>query len=364
MTQTLQDSGAAEDRTVPRGWEEVFAEFVAPVRLTADRRLSEHTAPRPLHLGYLTLLQVEEGPLRMQRTPRLISAGPSDRVVLALQQSGVATLTQDGRNTALRPGGAAFIDPRRPFSLEQREDFRVLLVSLPGRVLDVPAADLSRLTGIEIRQEEGAAALAIPFLDGLCLVAQQVAPGVGEALAGNTVEWIALLADEVCHKSGGTEGDPSRRLAREVRAYIDQHLGAVDLTPGRIAEAHHISVRYLHRLFEKEGVTVARLIQQRRIEECARELVRRKRASPTISSVARRWGFRNATHFSRAFKQVLGVSPREWVLSRPPVESPFAIGPSTTKGSSPQDRPARSGEPNAVGGLPGRMVYQDAVGPR
>ncbi|WP_051715789.1 helix-turn-helix domain-containing protein [Streptomyces bikiniensis] len=345
---TLRNAGAAKDETVPRRWEEVFAEYVAPVRLTAGGPLSGHPAPTPAHLGCLTLLEVEAGPLRVQRTPRLVEAGPSDRIVLALQRAGVATLTQDGRNTALEPGGAAFVDPQRPFSLEQREDFRMLLLSLPSRVLGVPTAGLSRLTGLQIRREEGvAAALGIPFLDRLALVAEQVPPGVGETLAGNSVEWIALLADEALGESGGTGGDSRRHLAQEIRAHIDQNLGDADLTPGRIAEAHHISVRYLHRLFEKEGTTIGRLIQQRRIEECARELVRRERASPTISAVARRWGFQNATHFSRAFKQVLGVSPRQWGLSRLPEAEPLVVGPLVEESSPPRDPGPAGGGPDA-----------------
>ncbi|MFJ4870540.1 helix-turn-helix domain-containing protein [Streptomyces sp. NPDC088757] len=339
MGQAHRDAEVAEDGVVPRQWEDVFTELIAPVRLVTGERLGEHGTPTLVHLGYLTLLELGAGPLRVQRTPRLIAAGPSERIVLVLQQSGTATLTQDGRNTALEPGSAAFIDPRRPFSLEQREEFRMLLLSLPEQVLAIPADSLSRLTGIAIRRGKGAAALGIPFLERLPLVAEQVPPGTGDLLAGNSVEWIALLADGMLGEEGAAGGGARRQLVREIRTYIDQNLGDADLTPERIAEAHHVSVRYLHRLFEKEGTTIGRLVQQRRIEECGKELARRERASPTISTVARRWGFQNATHFSRAFKQVLGVSPRQWRLSRFPEAGPFTFGAPVEGSSSPQGRP-------------------------
>ncbi|MFE4055658.1 AraC family transcriptional regulator, partial [Streptomyces sp. NPDC059096] len=32
----------------------------------------------------------------------------------------------------------------------------------------------------------------------------------------------------------------------------------------------------------------------------------------TIASIGRRWGFVDATHFSRSFKQAYGLSPRAW----------------------------------------------------
>jgi AraC-like DNA-binding protein len=32
----------------------------------------------------------------------------------------------------------------------------------------------------------------------------------------------------------------------------------------------------------------------------------------TIAAVARRWGFADATHFARRFRDAYGLSPREW----------------------------------------------------
>ncbi|MFE2060360.1 helix-turn-helix domain-containing protein [Streptomyces sp. NPDC059446] len=87
-----------------------------------------------------------------------------------------------------------------------------------------------------------------------------------------------------------------------------------------MARAHHISVRYLHRLFEAEGITVARFIKQRRLDQCARELARRSPSPPTVSSIAGRWGFVNAAHFSRTFRAVHGHSPVQWRALRTATE--------------------------------------------
>jgi len=55
----------------------------------------------------------------------------------------------------------------------------------------------------------------------------------------------------------------ARRRARLGRIYasIDARLGDPDLTPATIAATHHISVRYLHLLFETEQHSVADLIR-------------------------------------------------------------------------------------------------------
>ena len=54
--------------------------------------------------------------------------------------------------------------------------------------------------------------------------------------------------------------------------YVELHLTDPDLSPEVIARAHHISVRYLHKLFKGEGTTVGRWIPRRRLEECRRDL--------------------------------------------------------------------------------------------
>ncbi|WP_436953820.1 helix-turn-helix domain-containing protein [Streptomyces sp. SudanB182_2057] len=318
MGHVLRDMTAGRANGAPGLWQDTFDGLIAPVRLVMRAAAADLPSPVVTHLGYLGLLLVEAGPSQLSRTPRHIARSPGERIAVVLQQSGTALLTQDGRSTALEPGEVVFLDPRRPFTLDQREAHRMLLVSVPRQALGDPADHLCRLTGRAVPGHGGVAALLIPFLERLSLLADRVTPDTGDLLAGNTVEFIALLADELLGRDQEPPGGTRARLVPSVRGYIERHLADTDLTPERIAAAHYISVRYLHRLFEGEGTTVGRLILRRRVEECARELARRGRVSPTVSAVARRWGFHSPAHFSRAFKGVFGVPPRQWRLTGAP----------------------------------------------
>ncbi|MFF4656135.1 helix-turn-helix domain-containing protein [Streptomyces sp. NPDC001381] len=60
---------------------------------------------------------------------------------------------------------------------------------------------------------------------------------------------------------------------------------------------------------------MARLIQRRRLEGCARELTRRDAAAATVSAVARSWGFAHPARFSRVFRAAYGRSARGWARS-------------------------------------------------
>jgi AraC-like DNA-binding protein len=97
-----------------------------------------------------------------------------------------------------------------------------------------------------------------------------------------------------------------------VRAFIEAGLADPGLTPAAVARAHHVSLRWLYRLFEEEPTSVAGLIRERRLERCRRDLLDPSLAGLPVSAVAARWGLTNAAHFSRAFRAAYGASPVEY----------------------------------------------------
>jgi AraC family transcriptional regulator, positive regulator of tynA and feaB len=103
---------------------------------------------------------------------------------------------------------------------------------------------------------------------------------------------------------------PARR--EQIRHHIEAHLLDPVLTPARIAAALHISTRYLHQVFNEAGETVARYILRRRVEECARALHDAAQAALSVTDIAFRHGFNDASHFGRVFRANYGVTPREY----------------------------------------------------
>jgi AraC-like DNA-binding protein len=107
-------------------------------------------------------------------------------------------------------------------------------------------------------------------------------------------------------------GVPRQALLDRVKAAIEERLGDPDLTPQAIADRHHISVRYLHVLFQQQGTTVNGWVREHRLEAAGRDLARPDAHRRSVAGVAARWGFSNSSHFSRAFREVYGMSPMQW----------------------------------------------------
>jgi AraC-like DNA-binding protein len=101
-------------------------------------------------------------------------------------------------------------------------------------------------------------------------------------------------------------------LLRQVTAYIERRLGDPGLSPATIAAAHHISLRYLYKLFEAQRIGVTGWIRQRRLERCRRDLLDPAMRLEPVSTVAARWGLTDPAHFSRAFRTPSGMPPAEY----------------------------------------------------
>ncbi|WP_395481797.1 helix-turn-helix domain-containing protein [Streptomyces sp. KHY 26] len=300
------------DRDKVAYWNDAVSRTLVPMTVTPrgdgpfDGRLATN------RLGFLQVSTMEADPNRISRTPTLIAASSTPLVAVSVQVSGTATCVQDGRRADVDEGDLVVYDTSRPYSFDYPGRFATHVFQLPRRMLGVPDADLRKVTGNAIGTGDGFGAVLLPFLATLASSADAYPPAVADRLAGNVVDLFATLITERTD-TGATEPETARgNLLLRVRDHINRNLGDPDLSPQSIARTHRISLRYLHRLFEGEGITVSRFIQQRRLEECCRELARRGRTVPTVSAVAQRWGFVNPAHFSRVFRAAYGVSPREW----------------------------------------------------
>jgi AraC-like DNA-binding protein len=101
----------------------------------------------------------------------------------------------------------------------------------------------------------------------------------------------------------------SPALEAQISAYIDSWLGDPELSVERIAAAHHISVRTLHRVFQQRGETVSTHIKNRRLDGCHADLL--ARPDLMIGAICAKWGITDIAHFSRQYKARFGCTPTD-----------------------------------------------------
>ncbi|MFF7361116.1 helix-turn-helix domain-containing protein [Streptomyces sp. NPDC008125] len=192
------------------------------------------------------------------------------------------------------------------------QDFAVFRISFD--FLGVSRRSLHRLAETHVSGGSGIASLVSQFLGAL--VGEEFRHSeINRRLAVNAVDLIAALVGELVEDDDSDEELVREQILGRIKAYIVENLMDPGMSPESIARAHYISVRYLHKMFQGEGVTVSSLIRELRLDACRRELRMSLNRRRTVAAVAQSWGFVSSSHFSRVFRQAYGVSPREWQSS-------------------------------------------------
>jgi AraC-like DNA-binding protein len=92
---------------------------------------------------------------------------------------------------------------------------------------------------------------------------------------------------------------------------LEAQLSDCELSPSSAAQQLGISVRYLQKLFEEAGENVNHYIRRRRLERAYEELMDSLYFQQSIAEISFRWGFNDSAYFSRAFRDLFGLSPSQ-----------------------------------------------------
>ena len=98
---------------------------------------------------------------------------------------------------------------------------------------------------------------------------------------------------------------------RAIMTDISAHLGDGDLSVAEVARRHRVTPRYIHKLFENEGLTFSSFVLGQRLSRAHRILSDPRLACRNISSVAFDVGFGDLSYFNRAFRRRYVATPTE-----------------------------------------------------
>ena len=128
-------------------------------------------------------------------------------------------------------------------------------------------------------------------------------PGFETAFQSMT-EYLASLFQKLPGEKMETSNSHVNQAIALLRQNMEQNIGLAEA-----ARRIHVSPSYLSHLFQKElGTTYINYSNHLRMEYAARLLQKPGK----ISQVAEKAGFEDSKYFSRLFKNIMGVSPREY----------------------------------------------------
>lgn len=266
---------------------------------------------RDLQLTYLAA-----GAHTVERRPTVGNTDEHEYYKISLQLTGTIHMTQGQRELDLSPGMITLYDTSRAYDLVAVDDFSFLVAMFPKRALSLPHGLASEFSAQSIPSDAGIGAVFATYLrslgEQLPVFTSAVAPRLSRTFLDLLSSVLSEAAGQESFADYGQTASEHARLLHLVLEHIDRELADPQLTPATIAHAQHISVRQLYKIFAATGATVSQFIKQRRLEQIADQLRDPMHASESVGTIAARWGFSDASYFSRIFREHHGAAPSEW----------------------------------------------------
>ena len=159
------------------------------------------------------------------------------------------------------------LDSSRPYVMRAMEPFELISFSIPKVMLRTHADVVCKRTAVRIPGDSTSRASCRRSSAGS-------STGSTTVRSPSTTTTSARASSGCCGPWRPTapatgQAIPSTALRPRIKAWIEGHLDDPGLGPESIAAAHYISVRYLHKLFEPEGVSVSEWVRQKRLDHCS-----------------------------------------------------------------------------------------------
>lgn len=235
-----------------------------------------------------------------------IARSNREHFLISLQRHGIGRMQQCGRICELHAGDIGIVDGARPFSVDFPGSVRRIVAVIPSAMLHGRAPWL-RQRPIGRMMRDGA------LHDVLRTYLERLAgpdcdsPAEAELLTDNLCNLVALL----------TARDAAEQRASQERvtdldrmfAFLRRHLSEPDLSPQAVADHMRISVRTVHKRFERADITFRQWLLEQRLQACRRALADSRCATMTVLQIAYGAGFNDLSHFTKAFRARFGMPP-------------------------------------------------------
>lgn len=255
------------------------------------------------------MVRIASSPQTLVRVHEIEEA--EDSIWLALHQIGHGVFHGGEHSVELNPGDIVVGTANSMVDLTFRSDFRQFQISLPGAALQTSMPGARGLSPAHLSGRAGWGRLLAGTLSGLADAFDTLNDGQFASVENSLFDYLAsgfsIRGDDAGAAISNTQAATLHRICR----FIEHALSDSDLSLAAVAASQNMSERLVQKLFEGSRQTFTAYLRQRRLERCRSDLLNRQYGHLSISDICFRWGFNDAAHFSHAFRDRYGMSPRQ-----------------------------------------------------
>ena len=277
-------------------------------------------------VGYLKLIEIASFSKSLVCVPKSDSIDSSDVVFLVKQVSGQTNIKHNNRSICLNTGDITLINSHIHTVYSFKNNATIKIIMLPRRAL------INKFNGREVvyfsnlGRGTGLGVILSSFVNSLFEYHSKLYLEEAETIIDTILSLLPDLTHrQLKHKKEVSLSPINSALLTQINQYIDFHISDPTLGPDAIASYCGISVRHLHRVFSETDITVTQWVRRLRLEKCAKDLKNYEFRNLSITEIALRWGFNDSSYFSRVFKIVSGMTPKQYRSSQKHTQGPGQI---------------------------------------
>lgn len=262
----------------------------------------------PLALSSIWSATRDNEVIRVIRRPIDIRKDQRDCFMLWLMLEGTAGLQQEGRYASVKSGDMVLQDQSRPFELELGAVSHAAMVMIPRPLLTCRLPAAQGMAAKRIAASSRMGPITGAFLQQLFAIDESIEATTGDAtdrrLSASALDIISTMLQA---EAGQESVALLESRLNKVKEYMLARMHDCELDIDTIARGTSMAPRTLHRLFAREATTPIQWLWEQRLAASYRMLSEAKVAR--ITEVAMNCGFKDVSHFSRAFRGRFGMAP-------------------------------------------------------
>lgn len=224
---------------------------------------------------------------------------------LALVTAGSGVLHMPMGAFPLERGMLFMTFPAKPYYIENTGSLQYLYIGFAG----------GRVPGLLERIQLTPVQPVLAGFDGLIPLWEQSLEEAAEEnldllCEGLLLQCLGLVCRDLREKACA-DGQNRVLLAKE---YVDVHYGDCELNLNAVSARFGYHPKHFSAAFKKlVRVNFTEYVRQRRLEQAVSLI---ESGITNVQDLAELCGYRDAAYFSKSFRQVLGESPKRWILRR------------------------------------------------
>jgi AraC-like DNA-binding protein len=236
-----------------------------------------------------------------------------DLLYLCMTLTGTTVGSRGGSEMILSDGDAVLMtNEEATWTMTSPLSAKIAGIRLPRSAISPLVPKLENVTMRRIPKGTDGLRLLRKYLDIAADDEALAAPASRRLIISHLCDLIALaLGANADAKALAADRTVSAVRLAAIKADIVANLDDGNLSATTVADRNRVTVRYLHKLFEREGVTYSEFVLSQRLSRAFSILRNPLHSHRAISTIAFELGFNDLSYFNRAFRRRYNETPSE-----------------------------------------------------